>query len=61
MVGRLVEIADDRRHIFVMRGFLVVQETGKAKVELGRIPLDDIDAVIANAYGAWRSKSMSLL
>ena len=51
MVGRRVEIADDRRHIFVMRGFLVVQETGKAKVELGRIPLDDIDAVIANAYG----------
>ena len=27
MVGRIVEIADDRRHLFVHRGFMVVKDT----------------------------------
>ncbi len=27
MVGRIVEIADDRRHLFVHRGFMVVKYT----------------------------------
>lgn len=49
MIGRVVEIADDRRHLFLHRGFMVVRNT-KGE-ELGQIPLDDIAAVIANAYG----------
>ena len=49
MSGRVVEIADDRRHLFLHRGFMVVRNT-KGE-ELGQIPLDDIAAVIANAYG----------
>ena len=51
MVGRIVEIADDRRHVFVHRGFLVVRDTEGERKELGQIPLDDIAAVIANAHG----------
>ena len=51
MVGRIVEIADDRRHLFVHRGFLVVRDTEGERAELGQIPLDDIAAVIANAHG----------
>lgn len=51
MVGRIVEIADDRRHLFVHRGFLVVRDTEGERKELGQIPLDDIAAVIANAHG----------
>lgn len=51
MIGRIVEVADDRRHLFVLRGFLVVQETGGDWKEIGRVPLDDIAAVIANAHG----------
>src|SRR3546814_20813233 len=51
MIGRIVEIADDRRHLFVQRGFMVVQDTGGDRKELGQIPLDDIGAVIANAHG----------
>jgi len=51
MIGRIVEIADDRRHLFVQRGFMVVQDTGGERKELGQIPLDDIGAVIANAHG----------
>ncbi len=51
MIGRIVEVADDHRHLFVSRGFLVVQDTEGARKELGQIPLDDIAAVIANAYG----------
>lgn len=51
MIGRVVEIADDRRHLFVSRGFMVVQDTEGERKELGQIPLDDIAAVIANAHG----------
>jgi CRISPR-associated protein Cas1 len=51
MIGRIVEVADDRRHIFVSRGFLVVQDTEGPRKELGQVPLDDIAAVIANAHG----------
>jgi CRISPR-associated protein Cas1 len=51
MLGRIVEIADDRRHLNVLRGFLIVSDTAKDGGELGRIPLDDICAVIANAHG----------
>lgn len=51
MIGRIVEVADDRRHLFVSRGFLVVQDTEGQRKELGQVPLDDIAAVIANAHG----------
>lgn len=48
MLGRVVEISTDGLHLAVLRGFLLVKdETG----EKGRIPLDDIDAVIASAHG----------
>ena len=51
MIGRIVEIADDRRHLFVNRGFMVVRDTEGERKELGQVPLDDIAAVIANAHG----------
>lgn len=51
MIGRIVEVADDRRHLFMSRGFLVVQESEGERAELGQVPLDDITAVIANAHG----------
>ncbi len=51
MVGRIVEVADDNRHLFLSRGFLVVRQSDPPQKELGQVPLDDIAAVIANAYG----------
>jgi CRISP-associated protein Cas1 len=51
VIGRIVEVADDRRHLFVHRGFLVVQDTEGERKELGQVVLDDIGAVIANAHG----------
>lgn len=51
MIGRIVEIADDRRHLSAHRGFMVVRETQGERKELGQVPLDDIAAVIANAHG----------
>ncbi|MDI1257771.1 type II CRISPR-associated endonuclease Cas1 [Aquabacterium sp.] len=51
MIGRIVEVADDRRHLFMSRGFMVVQDTEGSRKELGQVPLDDIAAVIANAHG----------
>ena len=50
MIGRIVEVADDRRHLFMHRGFMVVQDTEGERKELGQIPLDDIAAVIAKAF-----------
>ncbi|MCZ6803734.1 MAG: type II CRISPR-associated endonuclease Cas1 [Proteobacteria bacterium] len=51
MIGRIVEVADDKRHLFLSRGFMVVRETENDRKELGQVPLDDIAAVIANAHG----------
>lgn len=51
MIGRIVEVADDRRHLSLSRGFMVVQDTEGERKELGQVPLDDIAAVIANAHG----------
>ncbi len=48
MVSRVVEVATDGRHISINRGFLAVADHGE---EVGRIPLDDIAAVVANAHG----------
>lgn len=50
MIGRIVEVADDRRQLSMNRGFMVVKDTESSK-ELGQVPLDDIAAVIANAQG----------
>lgn len=51
MIGRIVEVADNRRHLYLYRGFMVVQDTEGERKELGQVPLDDIAAVIANAHG----------
>lgn len=51
MIGRIVEVAEDRRHLLLHRGFMVVRDTEGERKELGQIPLDDIAAVIANAHG----------
>lgn len=58
MIGRIVEVADDRRHLFMSRGFMVVQDTEGQRKELGQVPLDDIAAVIANAHGLSYTNSL---
>jgi len=50
-----VEIAEDGRHLSKQRGFLEVSERGR---ELGRVPLDDIDAVVATGHGLTLSKNL---
>ena len=47
-LGRIIEIAEDGRYLSKSRGFLTVAEHG---TELGRVPLDDILAVIASSPG----------
>ena len=48
MVGRVVDLETDGRHLSLRRGFLVVSEKGE---EVGRIGLESIAAVVANAHG----------
>ena len=55
MIGGLVEIAEDGRHLSVHRGFLVVREEAG---ELGRVPLADISAVILAANQITLSKQL---
>lgn len=55
MIGRIVEIAEDDRYLSVLRGFLVVSHQGN---EIGRVPLDDIAAVIGNAHGLIYSNNL---
>lgn len=46
MIGGIVEVAEPDRHISVHRGFLKVSDE---TTELGRVPLDDITALILSA------------
>lgn len=47
-LGRVVEIAAEGRHLSRDRGFLVIHE---GRAEAGRVPLDDLSAVLASARG----------
>lgn len=55
-LGRIVEIAEDGRFLAKSRGFLTVSTRGE---EIGRVPLDDIGAVIATSIST--STSCALL
>lgn len=52
---RIVDIATDDRHLSAYRGFLVVSEN---RDEVGRVPLDDIAAVIVHAHGVTWSTNL---
>lgn len=52
---RIVDIATDGRHLSAYRGFMVVSEDG---TEVGRIPLDDVAAVIIHAHGVTWTTSL---
>lgn len=47
-MDRVIDIATDGRHLSRERGFLKVTEKGD---EIGRIPLDEITAIIIHAHG----------
>jgi CRISP-associated protein Cas1 len=55
MVGRVVDLSTDNRHLSLYRGFLVVSEAGE---EIGRIGLNGIAAVVANAQGLTYSNNV---
>jgi CRISPR-associated protein Cas1 len=55
MVGQVVEIATDGRHLALDRGFLTISERGD---EVGRVPLDQLAAVVANAHGLTYSNNI---
>jgi len=55
MFGRVVEIAEDGRHLAVERGFMVARAEGR---EIGRVPLDDIGALLVNAHGTTYSNNL---
>lgn len=48
MLRRILEVADNDQYLSVDRGFLVVKKGEEVR---GRIPLDDIGALIGNAHG----------
>jgi CRISPR-associated protein Cas1 len=55
MIGGLVEIAESGRHLSVHRGFLKVSEE---REEIGRVPLDDITALILTGHQTTLSKNL---
>lgn len=56
MVGRFIDISTDGLHLSVERGFL---RLSRADETIGRVPLDDIAAVLVHAHGT--SFSMHLV
>ncbi|MET4806198.1 type II CRISPR-associated endonuclease Cas1 [Limibacillus sp. MBR-115] len=58
-MDRIVDIATDGRHLSRERGFLKVSDDS---MEVGRLPLDEIAAVIVHAHGTtWSSSLLSEL
>lgn len=55
MLGRVVEICGSGRYLSLYRGFLVVSNVDG---ELARVPLDDLCAVIGDAYGLTWSQNI---
>lgn len=55
VIGRIIEIASDGRYLSLERGFLVISHR---KEELGRIPIDDVAALIGNAHGLSYSNNL---
>ena len=55
MIGQIVEIAQDGRHLSMLRGFMVVSAE---REEIGRVPLDDIGVVVVNAHGVTYSNNL---
>ena len=55
MIGRVVEIASDDRHLAIARGFLTVSTGGE---EVGRVPLDDIGVLLCHAHGLTYSNNL---
>lgn len=54
-MDRAIDIASDGRHLSRERGFLKVSEDG---AEVGRVPLDEITAVLIHAHGTTCSASL---
>ncbi len=48
MIGRVIEIAGEGRHLARDRGLMTVSQGG---VEDGCVPLDDIGVLLCNARG----------
>lgn len=54
-MDRIIEIAQNNRYLAVERGFMTVSENG---LEIGRVPVDQIGAVVANAHGLTYSNNL---
>lgn len=55
MIGGVVEVAEDGRHLSLYRGFLKVCDEER---ELGRVPLDDVTALVLSARQVSLSKNL---
>ncbi len=51
MLARIVEVSNNNCHLSKYRGFMRVTQSGKERSELGRVALDDMGALVANAHG----------
>jgi CRISPR-associated protein Cas1 len=55
MIGRVIEVASDGRHLAVLRGFMTVSAEG---TEIGRVPLDDIGVLLCHAHSITYSNNL---
>jgi len=48
---RVVEVSSNDRYLHATRGFLAITDNSRERVEIGRVPLEDIESVIVHGYG----------
>ena len=57
MIGRVIEVASEGRHLARYRGLMTVSHDG---TEEGRVPLDDIGVLLCNARGLTYSNDLMI-
>lgn len=55
MIGKVIEVAEQGRHLSVNRGFLEVRHEQEV---LGKVPLDDIISVVVSGHGCTHSSNL---
>lgn len=60
MIGRIVDVSTDGLALSVHRGFLVVKQIDQGGGELGRVPINDVDALIIHANAITISNALTV-
>lgn len=60
MIGRIIDVETDGLSLSIHRGFVLVTETNSDRREVGRVPINDVDALIIHANSIMISNTLTV-